>query len=106
MSLRERVQLYRQVEDHRKRPLITYITSPRVGAEGQMGADMIPELLDQLPLIPQDQKFIDLLVVSMGGDPTVAWRVMSLLRERFDKITLLVPQAAFSAATLLALGAD
>jgi len=64
MGLRERVQLYKRVEEHRKRPLITYITSPRVGAEGQIGGDMLPELLDQLTQIPQNEKSVDLLVVS------------------------------------------
>jgi Serine dehydrogenase proteinase len=47
-----------------------------------------------------------LLIVSNGGDPTVAWRIMSLLREKVDAVGVLVPQSAFSAATLIALGAD
>lgn len=36
----------------------------------------------------------------------VAWRIMSLLREKVNEVGVLVPQAAYSAATLLALGAD
>ncbi|MCY3019374.1 MAG: hypothetical protein NTW87_10165 [Planctomycetota bacterium] len=106
MALRDRLELYRQLEDHRKRPLIVYVTSPRPGAEGMMGGDVVPEFLDQLGAVPPVHKDVDLLVVSMGGDPTVAWRVMTLLRERFETIAMLVPQAAFSAATLIALGAD
>ncbi len=31
---------------------------------------------------------------------------MSLLRERFKKVSVLIPYVAYSAATLLALGAD
>jgi ClpP class serine protease len=45
-------------------------------------------------------------VVSNGGDPIVAWRAITLLRERVEQIGVLVPQAAYSAATLLAMGAD
>jgi hypothetical protein len=71
-----------------------------------MASDAVPELLDQLSALPADAKAVDLLVVSQGGDPTVAWRAMSLLRERFDDVAVLVPQAAYSAATLLALGAN
>lgn len=71
-----------------------------------MAGDVIPELLDQLTAVPSEATAIDLLVVSMGGDPTVAWRAMSLLRERFESVVVLLPQAAYSAATLLALGAD
>jgi len=71
-----------------------------------MGGDSVPELLDQINAVPPTAIEIDLLVISSGGDGTVAWQVMSLLRERFQKVSVLVPQAAYSAATLLALGAD
>ncbi len=71
-----------------------------------MAADAIPEFLDQIQFLPPDCRSVDLLVVSHGGDPTVAWRIMSLLRERVEKVGVLIPQSAFSAATLLALGAD
>jgi hypothetical protein len=36
----------------------------------------------------------------------VALHIVTLIRERVDKFAVLVPQAAYSAATLLALGAD
>ena len=42
----------------------------------------------------------------LTGDPLAAWRIMFTLREKYEKIGVLVPFAAFSAATLLALGAD
>jgi hypothetical protein len=41
-----------------------------------------------------------------GGDATVAWRIVSLIRERVNHFAILIPQAAFSAATLIALGAN
>ena len=71
-----------------------------------MGQDALPGILDQILLLPKDKDAADLLIVSNGGDPTVAWRIMSLLRERVKTVGALIPQAAFSAATLLALGAD
>jgi hypothetical protein len=45
-------------------------------------------------------------VHSTGGDALTAWKLMSILRERFDNVAVLVPFMAFSAATLFALGAD
>src|SRR5260370_9999159 len=37
----------------------------------------------------------------------VAWRIMSLIRQRgIDKVAVIIPQSAFSAATLVAFGAD
>lgn len=106
MSLGERLPIYRAIEKIRKRPLISYVTGTRMNAQGQMSTDAIPELLDQLLALPKGCEEVDMLVVSLGGDPTVAWRVMTLLRDRVKKVGVLVPQAAFSAATLLALGAD
>jgi hypothetical protein len=106
MSIATRLTLYRDIEALRGCPLIAYVTSTRPNAQGGMATDVIPEILDQLLALPSDCKQVDLLVVSLGGDPTVAWRIMTLLRDRVKKVGVLVPQAAFSAATLLALGAD
>jgi hypothetical protein len=106
MALAERVGLYQQLEELRNKPLIVYVTSIRQNAEGQIGQDAIAELLDQLQKLDQNTNDLDLLVVSNGGDGTVAWRIASLIRERVDNFSILIPQAAFSAATLLALGAN
>lgn len=46
------------------------------------------------------------MIISNGGDPITSLRIMSLLRERFEKITVLLPYVAYSAATILSLGAD
>ena len=106
MAFPERVNLYSKVEKIRERPLIAFITSIRPNAMGIMASDMIPFFIKQIQAIPSDKREVDVLIISNGGDPTVAWRIMSLLRERFDKVGVLVPYAAYSAATLLALGAD
>jgi hypothetical protein len=106
MALGERLALYRKVEARRKRPLIVYVTSNRLNAGGMISGDAVPELLDQLQRLPAGTKQLDLLIVSDGGDPTVAWRIVSLIRERVTNFSALVPQAAYSAATLIVLGAD
>jgi hypothetical protein len=106
MGLQQRVGLYRQLEEHRGKPLIVYVTSTRDNAAGQISADAIAELLSQLHALPAGVNDIDLLIVSNGGDATVAWRIVSLIREQVEKFSILIPQAAFSAATLVALGAD
>lgn len=106
MAIAERITLYREIEALRGRPLVVYVTSSRPGAQGQMAGDVVAELLAQLQALPAGTTELDLLIASQGGDPTVAWRIVSLLRERVKRFSVLVPQAAFSAATLLALGAD
>lgn len=106
MGLNERVSLSKKIEGHRKRPLLVYVTSKRQGVDALMATDALPYLIDQLDRLPGDTTELDFLIVSLGGDPMVAWRIMSLIRERVDKVSVLIPQSAYSAATLLALGAD
>lgn len=106
MSYEDRINLYTQIEEIRNRPLIAYFTSTRPNASGQIASDVIPHFARQISKIPQSEKEVDILIVSYGGDPTVAWRLITMLRERFEKVGVLIPFAAYSAATLLALGAD
>ena len=106
MTFSDRLELFKKLEALRKRPLIVYVTSSRRGATGKMAKDAVPELLDQLQALKASTQALDLLLVSDGGDPTVAWSTVSLIRERVKEFAVLVPQAAYSAATLIALGAD
>jgi len=106
MGYTDRVTIYRKIEELRKRPLLAYVTSSRLNAAGQMGGDVIPQFARQLLEIDQSTEGIDILIVSTGGDPIVSWRVVSILRERFKNVGVLLPYTAYSAATLLAMGAD
>lgn len=106
MGLSERIELYRTLEAKRKRPVIAFVTSTRPNAEGRIAGDAVHEFEMQLQALPADTEALDLLIVSNGGDPTVAWRVVSLIRERVKQFSVLVPAGAFSAATLIALGAN
>lgn len=49
---------------------------------------------------------LDLLLHSPGGSAEVAEQIVTYLREKFDDIRIIVPQAALSAATLLSCAAD
>lgn len=106
MGWAERIGLYEQIETHRKHPLIVYVTSKREGIEALMATDALPKIIDQLDNLPEDSKAVDLLVASYGGDPMVAWRIMTLIRQRVETVSVLIPQSAYSAATLMAFGAN
>ena len=107
MGYPERTQIYEDIESIRDRPLIAFVTSPRPNASGRMASDVIPQFMRQLSLLKDvEEDRVDLMVVSSGGDPTVAWRIITLVREHFDHVSILLPDIAYSAATLLALGAD
>jgi len=78
--------------------------------EVQMAMDTVRHVYDHLEEISQknngDKVKIDLFIHSNGGDGTVPWRLVTLIREYAAHFSVLVPYRAFSAATLTALGAD
>lgn len=109
MPFKNRKELYEKIEKHRGRPLIVYATSARPNAQARIAADAVREFVDQLFSLPKDSKNLDILVNSTGGDGLASWRLISLVREKLGldgKLSVLVPHYAFSAATLIALGAD
>ena len=106
MGYTERKQLFNKIVQKRQRPLLTYVTSIRPGMGSQMAGDSIRPIIDQLELIPKEEKSIDFMIISNGGDPITSLRIMGLLRERFEKVSVLLPYVAYSAATILSLGAD
>lgn len=105
MKLTQRQEKYKLIEEYRKRPLIVYATSTRPNLSAMMASDSIREFIDQINAI-KDGDEVDVLIHSAGGDALTAWKLMSLLRERFKRVDVLVPYIAFSAATIFALGAD
>ena len=86
MSYQTRKTLFEQIENSRQRPLISYVTSIRPNLSGNMTGDSIDQIIAQIQKIPEDKKEIDFLIISNGGDPITALRIISILRERFNKI--------------------
>jgi len=72
-----------------------------------MAMDAIRKVYDHLEAVanPKKKLAVDLFIHSNGGDGTVPWRLVTLIREYATKFSVLVPYKAFSAATLTALGA-
>jgi hypothetical protein len=87
--------------------VIAYVTSTRENLEAQMGMDCVPLIYKHLVAAKANSKSkIDLFIHSNGGDGIVPWRLVSLIREFSSEFTVLVPNRAFSAATLTAMGGD
>ena len=106
MGFSERIELYKKFEEKRQNPLIVYVTSVRDNMSIQMAGDAISPIIEQINKVPEEKKEIDFLIISNGGDPITALRIITILRERFNKISIIIPYVAYSAATILALGAD
>lgn len=109
MSKDKRQKIIKALEKERNSKVLTYVTSTRQNMEVQMAIDTIRKFYEHLKDVPENEKGkmnIDLLIVSNGGDGTVPWRLVTLIREYAKQFSVLIPYRAFSAATLTALGAD
>jgi hypothetical protein len=107
MGLEQRVDLIRRIEEIRGSSLIGILTSVRPGVASQIAGDFVRIMFDHLLLLPlRPVEKLDVFICSNGGDGTVPWRLIALFREFAKSVSVLVPYRAYSAATLLALGAD
>lgn len=108
MGREERLELIKALQTIRSNRLcVVYITSTRTNHEIAMADDVVRLLFDHLEAGRNEAKNgVDLFIHSNGGQGTVPWRVVSLIREYTANLAVLVPHRAFSAATLMAMGAD
>ena len=105
----ERVELVKKIQDLRQSIVICYLTSLRPNVPSQMADDSVRVMFDHLLRVsqrPAKIKKLDIFLASNGGSGTVPWRLVSLFREFAKSICVLIPYRAYSAASLLALGAD
>ncbi|MDA8378967.1 MAG: hypothetical protein M0Z50_18395 [Planctomycetia bacterium] len=103
----ERARMIREIEKMRSSSLICYLTSLRPNLPANMGDDAVRVMFDHLLSLPKRPvKNLDIFLCSNGGSGTVPWRLVSVFREFAEKFNVLIPYRAYSAATLLALGAD
>jgi hypothetical protein len=105
VSREGRKSLIREIEDLRGSRVLTYVTADRVPAGAQMAPDAVRVVYDHLRHMGNVEQ-LDVFIYSRGGEINVPWRIASALRGTAKTWNLLVPLAANSAATLLALGAD
>lgn len=98
-------ELIRQIQNERSSKVITYITGDRHPFGSRIAEDAVRPLYEHLLSAGKNDK-IDLLLYSRGGDVSVPWRIISMFREFCSEFSILVPYKAYSAATLISLGAD
>lgn len=108
----DRVSLIEAIEKERKLRLISLVISDRPVAVGpvsqipfQITQDIPRQVLDHLQQIGHVPR-LGLFLYSRGGDTSVPWVLVSLLREYCDELEVIIPYRAHSAATMVALGAD
>lgn len=100
-------ELLSQLQSKRGSKVIVYIVSTRQGVNFQIADDAVRVIYDHLVAseIKPDEK-LDLFLHSFGGVGVVPWKLVNLIREFTNNFEVLVPYKAYSAATLIALGAN
>lgn len=98
-----------QLHAHTGRAVILYATGwfesrPIPPAELQIGLPDVQGLMEAVSNISETQ--LDLILHSPGGSAEAAESLVSYLRQQFEHIRVIVPIAAMSAATMVALSAD
>lgn len=107
MSVDSRRSLIGKLEELRGSTVICFLTSVRQNVPSLIADDQVRVFFDHLLLLPtRPVERLDVFLCSNGGSGTVPWRLVSLLREFAKSFNVLIPYRAYSAASLLALGAD
>lgn len=97
----------RRIEKATGRPLICYVARTRNLPRGVTASLDDGDLIGFRDLIqPVQGDDLDVMIVSNGGSPEAVERIVKLLRERFRSIRFIVPENAYSAATLICFAGD
>lgn len=102
---KERIELYKSIEEKLKTKLLVYVTSDRQGFETQIAQDVIDIFIEQLDKIGVVSK-ISLYLYTRGGDTAAAWNIVNLIRQYCDNFEVIIPHKAHSGGTLISIGAN
>ncbi len=103
---KKRQAILKTLEEKLGAPVATYIASPLHPVSSLMPQD-VPLFLDMLNVARKRGKKVYLMVQSPGGDGHTAEKIIQICRTAFPEgFSVIVPQSAKSAATMLSLGAD
>ncbi|MBC9785192.1 ATP-dependent Clp protease proteolytic subunit [Heliobacterium chlorum] len=99
-----RRELIQTISEMRKSSVICYIGGDRQNVSTRVAPDIIPVIYKHLEEMDNLEK-IDLFLFTKGGDVHTPLRLVELIREYTEHFSVLVPYKAYSAGTLICLGA-
>jgi len=100
-----RKNLLKELEEVRGSKIICYLGADRQSISTRIAPDIIPVFYKHLVSLGPVKK-IDLFLFTKGGDVLTALRLVDLIYEFTDQFSILIPYKAYSAGTLIALGAS
>ncbi len=99
----------KKLHDHTKRDIILYASNWTQGnipfvEDASINDEDIQGFMEVMPDLKQTS--LDLILHSPGGVAEVTENLVSYMRKEFEHVRVIIPQAAMSAATMLACSAD
>lgn len=107
MSFQQRLPIIDEIERMRSSRVLCFLTSLRPNVQANISEDGVRVMFDHLlALRERPVERLDLFLCSNGGSAVLPWRIVTLLREFAKELNVLIPYRAYSAASMIALGAD
>ena len=102
----ELTELTNRVVDGRKRPLLVLFYPNDMQIE-EPQIELLHRLLTLAGLHRSDPlEHLDIMIHTLGGEPTIAYRIAQVIRDFTQEAIFLVPQYAYSGGTLICLSGD
>jgi hypothetical protein len=103
----QRIELIKEIQAHRKRPLVIYATNINTTVPG------VPAFIHRDDIVPLSEILggiigseVDVMIETPGGLAEVTIEIVKLLRPRFSDVAFIVPHIAMSAGTILAMSGN
>lgn len=109
MGRENRIGLINKIQELRGSNVLVYFTGDRQPIGSRIAEDAVRPLYKHLLGLAEsarERQKIDLFLYSRGGDVSVPWRIVTMIREFCEEFCVLIPYKAHSAATMISLGAD
>ena len=103
--IKDRLQLYKEIETERNSKLLVFITGDRPNLETQISSEMQDYFVDHLDKFNLPEK-ISLFLYTRGGDTMAAWSLINLIKQFCKSYEVIITAKARSAGTLISLGAN
>lgn len=105
MVRQQRLEMIKEISLRRESEVLCYITGDRENVSTRIAPDVMPVIYRHLKMMKRPDR-VDLFLYTRGGDVLTPWRLVHLIREFVSNFSVLIPFRAYSAGTLICLGAD
>ena len=105
MSRESRVATINAIEQRFQSRVVTLILGDRPAFPLQIADDCIRPIYEHLLRIGKVHK-LQLFLYSLGGQTEAPWKIVNTLRQFCETFEVIVPYKAYSAATMICMGAD